>query len=213
MTYTTTVPGAPSGNVMDWHFQNPENPALKPHTVRRMVVHGPRGSVIDTTAPPQCHASDAELMLEGPAACPADTRVGSGLAVSDTGGGGPLPRYSRASLTEFNNQDEVIGLGVVQSIPLLKPVDRTKIEGTTSTTNPPLFPGLPPPDPYTPFKSLHVVFKRYVRNGRAYMRTPSTCPRVRYWKMTIEFTYVDGVKQTVVSRSPCHPKAKHGRAQ
>ena len=86
MTYTTTVPGAPSGNVMDWRFQNPENPALKPHTVRRMVVHGPRGGVIDTTAPPQCHASDAELMVEGPSACPAGTLVGSGLAVSDLGG-------------------------------------------------------------------------------------------------------------------------------
>jgi len=203
--YTTTAPGAPTGTVVDWRFQNPENPKLKPHTAIRMVVHSPVGGLIDTTAPPQCHASDAQLMVQGPPACPKATQVGSGLAVSDTGGGGPFPRYSEATITNFNNQDEVIGVGEVKAIPLLKPVDRTKINGRTETTDFPLFPGAPPPDPYTPFKSLHVVFPKYVRNGRPYMRTPRRCPAVRYWTMTTEFTYADGVKQVVVSRSPCKP--------
>jgi hypothetical protein len=203
------MPGSPTATVADWTFQNPENPGVKPHTPARMVVHGPAGGVIDTTAPPQCHASDAELRLLGPDACPKATQVGTGHAISDTGGGGPFPRYSEANLTEFNNQDEVIGVGEIETLPFFKPVDRTKIHNGTSTTNFPLFPGVPPPDPYTPFKRLRIVFPRYVRNGRAYMRTPLTCPAARYWTMTIEFTYVDGVKQTVKSRSPCKRKKPH----
>jgi hypothetical protein len=211
MRYTTKLPGTATGNVLDWTFRNPEDPHRKPHTAIRMVVHGPPGGVIDTSAPPQCQASDAELMALGPAACPASTRIGTGYAVSDTGGGGPFPRYSRATISNFNDDHEVIGVAELDSIPLLHPVDRTRIEGestTTSTTDFPLFPGAPPPDPYTPFKRLHVEFPRYVRNGRAYMRTPATCPRAGYWAMTIEFTYADGVKETVVSRSPCERAKK-----
>jgi hypothetical protein len=168
-----------------------------------MVVRAPAGAVTDTTVPPQCHASDVHLMIQGPAACPRRTQIGWGLSVTDNGGGGPIPRYSEATITSFNNQNEVVGVGVPKQLPVLKLIVRTKIDGNTSTTNFPLFPGLPPPDPYTPFQRLNMVMSRYVRNGRAYVRTPPTCPRVGYWTITGEFTYVDGVKQAVKSRTPC----------
>src|SRR3954447_5840972 len=203
LAYTSQVPGTPTGFVGDMWFQNPENPTLKPHTLKRMVVKSPSGAVIDTTVPPQCHASDAQLMIQGPAACPRDTQVGWGLSVTDTGGGVPLPRNSEAAITSFNNQNEVVGVGVPKQLPALKLIVRTKIQGNTSTTDFPLFPGLPPPDPYSPFKRLYMVMSRYARNGRAYVRTPPTCPRVGYWRITAEFTYVDGVEQAVASSSPC----------
>lgn len=203
ITFTATLPDKPTGLVLDLHFRNPEDPKLKPHTATTMIVRAPAAGLIDTSVPTQCHASDAQLMLEGPAGCPAASKVGSGLAVSDTGGGGPFPRYSEATISNFNNRNEVIGVAEVKSIPLLKPVDRTKIQGRKSTTHYPLFPGLPPPDPYTPFKSLHVVFARYVRHGRPYMRTPRACPTAGYWTFTAEVTYADGVKQSLVSRSRC----------
>src|SRR4051794_34281967 len=203
LTYTSQVPGTPTGFVGDMRFQNPENPVLKPHTLKAMVVRSPAGAVIDTTVPPQCHASDAQLMIQGPAACPRDTQIGWGLSASDNGGGGPLPRYSEAAITSFNNQNEVVGVGVPKQLPALKLIVRTKIQSSTSTTDFPLFPGLPPPDPYSPFKRLYMVMSRYARNGRAYVRTPPTCPRVGHWRITAEFTYVDGVKQAVVSSSPC----------
>src|SRR3954471_19191562 len=201
LTYTSQVPGTPTGFVGDMSFQNPENPTLKPHTLKRMALKPPAGSVIDTTVPPQCHASDAQLMIQGPAACPRNTQVGWGLSVTDTGGGGPFPRYSEVTITSFNNQNEVVGVGVPKQLPALKLIVRTKIEGSTSTTDFPLFPGPPPPDPYSPFKRLYMAMSRYARNGRAYVRTPPTCPRVGYWTITAEFTYVDGVTQAVESRS------------
>ena len=203
LTYTSQAPGTPTGFVGDMRFQNPENPGLKPHTLKAMVVRSPAGAVIDTTVPPQCHASDAQLMIQGPDACPRETQIGWGLSVTDNGGGGPLPRYSEAAITSFNNQNEVVGVGVPKQLPALKLIVRTKIQGSTSTTSFPLFPGVPPPDPYTPFKRLYMVMSPYARDGRAYVRTPPTCPRVGYWTITGEFTYVDGVTQAVESHSPC----------
>ena len=168
---------------------------------------------IDTNAAPQCHASDAELMLEGPAACPPSAKIGSGLVVSDTGrSGGPMPRYSKSTISDFNNAGEVIGVGVNQDIPAIKSVDHTKLRGNTSTTNFPVFPGFPPPEPYTPIRSLHIVFPRYARGGRAYARAPRTCPASGRWTISLEFTYHDGVTQTVRSHSRCkRPQKEDGR--
>ena len=203
LTYTTTVPGAPTGLELDFEFQNPEDPSLKPHAVATMVVHRPPGGVIDTTVPDQCHASNAELMARGPAACPADSKVGTATVVGDTGSSGPFPRYTRTNITNFNNQDEIVAVGENEDLPLIRPVDRTRIERDTTTTNFPAIPGQPPPDAFTAFKSLSFRFPPYVRDGRTYNRTPPTCPAGGHWTMTIEFTYRDGVTETVESRSPC----------
>src|SRR4051794_5677596 len=127
LTYTSQVPGTPTGFVGDMSFQNPENPTLKPHTLKRMALKSPAGSVIDTTVPPQCHASDAQLMIQGPAACPRDTQIGWGLSVSDNGAGGPFPPYTQAKITRFHHQDEGVGGGVPKQLPAGKLVGRPKI--------------------------------------------------------------------------------------
>ena len=207
--FTSRVPGTSTGTVAHLEFQNPENPSEKPPAVARMVVDAPAGSVTDTSVPPQCHASDAELYVEGTSACPAGSKIGGGLSVSDTGGGGPFPRYDDATITDFNTQGGVIGFGQVSSPPI-RSVDHTTFSGTTATTNFPVFPGVPPPDPYTPIKSLDISFPPYSRNGRAYTRTPPTCPRSGYWTFKIDFTYRDGVTQSVESHSPCTQRRRSG---
>jgi hypothetical protein len=213
--FTTQKRGAATGNLFHFAFVNPENPAQKPHTVNRIVAHAPAGTVYDFGAVPQCHASDAELQTLGAAACPADSKVGSGLAVSDTGSSGPFPpRYTESAISQFNGDHELIGVGENKDIPVIKTVTHTKFTGTTASTDFPTFPGMPPPDSYTPLKTLDVDFAKGVRNGRATTRTPATCPSVGYWTFVTDFTYVDGVTQHVVSRSPCQkapakPPKKH----
>jgi hypothetical protein len=204
LTFTTTQPGAPTGTALHFDFQNPDDPNMKPYAVAQMIMHAPPGTVTDTTVPPQCHATDAEIYIEGPAACPPDTKLGGGYAITDNGpGGDPSSRYSPTTLTHFNNQDEVIGIGVNDQIPAIKTIDRVKIEGRTSTANFPLFPGVPPPEPYTPVKTLDIQFPPYTRGGQAYMRTPRACPVAGYWTTTTDFVYRDGTTQSVESHSPC----------
>jgi len=205
MTFTTTVPGAPTGLVSTFHFRNPDDPGAKPYAVARMNVRGPEGGVIDTTVPAPCRASNAELLALGPPACPEDSRIGGGYVLSDTGGRDPFPRYSRTTITSFNNHGEVIGLGINDDIPAIRAIDRTKVGQGGSSTTFPVFPGVPPPEPYTPYSTLHMHFPPYVRGGRAYNRTPPTCPPAGHWTFTHEFIYHDGVSQTVRSTSPCQP--------
>jgi hypothetical protein len=199
LTFTSTVPGTVTGNVLSVDFQNPVDPALKPYAAARMVIHMPPGTVMDTTVPPQCHATDAEIYALGFDACPPETQIGDGEAVSDSGGG----NTSTTPLRHFNNQDEVVGIGVNKEIPAIKTIDRTKIEGETTTSNFPLFPGVPPPEPYTPVKSLDIAFDPYGTNEHPYARTPPTCPPSGNWKFKLDFTYRDGVTETLVTRSPC----------
>src|SRR5436305_1994129 len=70
LTFTAQTPGAPTGQTFTAEFQNPENPDQKPHAVARIVDHYPAGTVFDLNAAPHCTASDAELQVEGAAACP-----------------------------------------------------------------------------------------------------------------------------------------------
>ena len=207
--FTVSKRGAPTGTSFHVTFTNPENPKQKPHTVSRIVVRYPRGTTFDFRAAPQCHASDAELQSQGAAACPPSSKLGGGLAVSDTGSSGPFPpRYTTSKISQFNGDHELIGVGENQDIPAIKTVTHTKFKGTTASTDFPTFPGSGPPDPYTPLKSLKVDFPVRTKGRRASVRTPPRCPRSRHWTIVTAFTYVDGVTQKLVSHPPCKRRKK-----
>jgi hypothetical protein len=202
--FTATTPGSLTGVKVALEFQNPDNPNLKPYSVAKLIFHWPGPELGDTTVPARCEASDAQVMLQGPDACPPDSKVGSGEAVTDNGsGGGPFPRYGHQTVTAFNEASGILGLTVDDDVPAIKTVSHTKFENGAKTTELPTFPGLPPPEPYTPLKSMNLYFPPYERDGRPYGVTPSTCPAAGYWTFVADFIYHDGVTQSVVSRSPC----------
>lgn len=206
-TWTTTRPGAPTGFSMAIDFFDPSDPNAKPHTLKTLIIREPAAGLVDTTALPQCKATDAELMLEGPAACPADSRVGGGTLITDTGStNDSVPRYATNDVTQFNNQDEVIGVAVARTDPPVTAVSRSKLQGDTSTTEIPPFPGNPPPEPFTAFRTLRLSGPAIVRHGRAYARTPPSCPAARFWTIELTFVYYDGVTQSITSHSPCKPR-------
>jgi hypothetical protein len=205
--FTSSKRGVATGTSFHVKFRNPEHPDQKPHTLNRVVVHYPTGTTFDSKAAPQCHASDAELQSEGAAACPPESKVGGGLAVSDTGGSGPFPpRYTKSKISQFNGDGEVIGVGENEDIPAIKTVTHTKFKGSRASTDFPTFPGMGPPDDYTPLKSLTVDFPARKTGKHATVRTPRRCPRSRRWRIVTDFTYVDGVTQHLVSHSRCKPK-------
>ena len=204
IAFTVSKRGAATGSTFHVYFRNPENPKQKPHTVDRIVSHYPKGTTFDSKAAPQCHASDAELKTEGASACPADSKLGGGLAVSDTGSSGPFPpRYTKSKISQFNGDHEVIGVGENEDIPAIKTVTHTKFHGSTASTDFPPFPGSGPPDDYTPLKSLKVDFPVHKHGKHASTRTPRKCPRSGHWTIVTDFTYVDGVTQHLVSHTRC----------
>ena len=192
LTFTTTKAGAPSGAVLDAEY------APGPR-VTRVVTSLANGARYDTSVPAQCEASDEQLRLFGEGACPAGSIVGRGWLEIDTGAG-----LSAVDVTFFNRTSELIFLNTVRDTPL-RTVLRAPIEGTTTTSEVPFLPGLPPEGG----KLRRVHFEDFTV-GR-YIATPPTCP-TGAWTNTVGFTYADGVTQTTETASPCTKPKKPRKA-
>src|SRR5688500_5453411 len=70
LNFTTQQPGSPTGMEFSNSFHAAGDEQGKPPFLRRMVQRPPAGMRFDTTVPDLCTASDFELSMRGPAACP-----------------------------------------------------------------------------------------------------------------------------------------------
>src|SRR5215210_7233325 len=104
--FTTRTPGVPSGRVFHDEFFDARDGSAKPPPVQHVHVQLPHGARFDTSAVPLCTASDAELMAQGVAACPAASKVGSEVFSFDTGVEGN--RLVTNDIAFLNNKDELI---------------------------------------------------------------------------------------------------------
>lgn len=207
LPFTTTAPASPSGMELSIDYRNPADPEGKPHAVKKLVVRLHPGSKIDTDVPEQCKASDAEFAEQGADACPAKSQVGVGKAEFDSGGA-TQPRIVKTDVTVFNNEAQLILLFETTNQPTrVRVAARSRVEDATIITEVPPLPGAPPPDPYLAVKMVRETFDTVTRGSgdslRSYITTPATCPASGYWTNTLEFTYRNGVTQTVPTRSPC----------
>src|SRR5205809_1029027 len=75
-TYSSKLPGSPSGFDSLATFSDPGEPAGKPKELIRIRVGFHPGTRIDTAALPRCRASDRDVQLFGLGACPASTKLG-----------------------------------------------------------------------------------------------------------------------------------------
>jgi hypothetical protein len=208
LRFTTPEPGASSGTEWRLDYRNPDDPHGKPPAVESTIAVFPAGTVLDTGAPDQCKASDAELMTQGADACPPGTKVGRGTLEVDTGSLAGVPRIIENDVTNFNNQGESVIFTQSTNMPgtQTRTVTRAQVRGTTITTAVPPIPGVPPPDPYTALKSFRLSVPPFSRGGRAYVRTPPTCPSSGMWTFTLTFVYRDGVRDVAHTTSPCVPR-------
>jgi hypothetical protein len=122
--------------------------------------------------------------------------------VLHTDQGAPGPTYVENDVTVFSNVNDLIFL-LETSNPPTRLVAHTTISGSTTTTNVPPTPGLPPPEASNALKDETLHFPPYARAGKSYTTTPPTCPAAGYWANALLITYQDGVTETLVGRSPC----------
>jgi hypothetical protein len=201
--FTTDVPGAAAGRTYAIDYVNPANRDGKPHAFSHLRVELAEGARFDTSAIPHCEASDAQLMAQGPSACPAETRVGTDETVVDTGFAGPN-RFFTADFAFFNDKDELILVATVRENGA-RVVLRGQIGERTLDIENPMIPGTPPDGAAAKSQRGRFEPRSTLRAGTQanYITTPPTCPASGYWVNRVVYTYRDGVRQTAESRSPC----------
>jgi hypothetical protein len=203
LKFTTNLPGHSTGARLRINYVNPADPNGKPVAVRRVVQTLARGSRFDTSAPVRCAATDAQLMAQGPSACPDRSVVGGGFITVDTGFPAPA-RFLAEDVTAINADHELIFLtrdrqtGAYLS-------SRFEVRRRSVVANAPPLPGTPPDGGAIDRVRVHLRPVTVRRDGRVrrYIRTPRRCPASGHWTNRITFTYSDGVKQKVRSHSGC----------
>lgn len=203
LRFIEPTPGVPSGYHVRIDYTNPDDPEGKPPSVRKVVEIFPGGSRIDTDAVEHCTASDAELMAQGPSACPAGSIVGDGVITLDTGVPGP-ERYLTEDVTFLNNTAQLIFLTDDRATGA-RTVTRAQVRGHRVITEAPLLPGAGSDG--TAIDTVRGDFPTLVRTQdgerRAYLTTPERCAERGYWITRIRFVYRDGTTQTASTRNPC----------
>jgi hypothetical protein len=199
-TFTTRTPGAPSGRIFIDTFTNADDPDAKPPSVSNFQLQLPPGARFDTDAIPQCTAADAELMLQGAAACPEDTHIGGELFLADTGFPEPN-RYITADVVYINADDAIIAVGTDRATGA-RLVNRGTVAPDGEEISVPMLPGTPPEG--AAVVREEASFEALTGpEGEPYLRTPPRCPKRGYWVLTGTYSFRNGDEQTLESRSPC----------
>jgi hypothetical protein len=198
--FTTTQPATAAGSSFYGRYHAPDDPSSDPPYMRKMTFHPPAGLRYDTSVPDRCTASDVELALRGPDACPPGSRLGGGKSTSKFMG-----EPQTVDLELFNNENEQI---ILARSPLVTTVARGRIEPDMSVTfaSPTCWPTVgPAPCPVDTVLQIEsrMTSPAYVRRSRAYMTTPPKCPKSGEWRGRVKFWWADGGEETIVTKQPC----------
>jgi hypothetical protein len=210
-SFTTTLPSSPTGARYTGSYHAAGDPAGNPPYLNRMVFHPPRGMRYDTSVPDRCTATDVELELRGPAACPAGSLLGDGTAEgifwAPITHAFVVDNYNH-HLDVINNANEQILLvhseGWTVQRGKFQPDGSLVFDATTCFPAPPT--GKCADDYIMQLKSSTFIPAYTKTSGgsvRSYVTTPPTCPSRGYWRSRIGFWWGDGSTDSVVSRQPC----------
>jgi hypothetical protein len=207
-TFTTTRPASPTGIGFSGRYHADGDESGNPPYMRRMVFHPPPGMRYDTSVPERCTATDAELQLLGPAACPAGSRLGEGttegIFYEPVGNFFEFDRFTHP-IHIVNNTNEQIVLVEAEGYAVVR--GRFQADGSLVFESPTCF-----PTPPTGCVNDHVLqlattstIPPYTTASGSYATTPPKCPAGGYWRTTVQFTWADGNVDDVVTRQPCSP--------
>ena len=163
------------------------------------MIHLPDGLRFDTTAVPQCTASDAEIQVLGTNACPSDSELTVGSFSAITGFGPPIDPLKGEDHV-FNGRNQFIEIITAPGTPISPVVDHLTISGSTLTAHPPAAPG-GPPDGQGAVRSLDFRFPARTAGPKSLVTTPPECPNSKLWTTTATFG------STVTSTTPCERPA------
>jgi hypothetical protein len=211
LQFASNTPGVATAMHLYIVYRNPADADGKPSPIRHLVITAPQGTQIDL-AVSRCTASDQQIMVQGPSACPTDSQVGQGTLTAITGLGPPIDPYL-TDVTIFNTGQGVVEIARDHNTGATITDDRIQIQGNTLTGNPPAFPG-GPPDVQTAVRAIDFTFPA----SSQYITTPPTCTSGQ-WTSNASFSFADGTTQHASSTTPCtiptraDPHKKHHRSK
>lgn len=205
LSLTTRHPASSTGLGISIHYQDEHDPNAKPKTFHKLEIELPAGMRIDQSAVQTCTASDSELMAQGPAACP-HSKVGDG-AVTLATGFPPPGDVVHADVTILQGQGELLDVFRAKGSAQTVAVDHVKIAGSTLVDEPQSVPG-GPPDGRSAVRDVKLQIGARTAGGRAYLRTPPSCPRDGDWQSRFTVSYDDGVNDVALATSPCSHTAR-----
>jgi hypothetical protein len=193
-TYSSKVPGSPSGFDSYATFSDPGEPGGKPKELIRIKVGFHPGTRIDTAALPRCRASDRKVQLLGLRACPASTRLGIVHAEGVVSSGLHFNPVGHL----FNARRAIIVVATIAG--RYATSFRDDLTRDTLTVNFRLPPGIS----FVKFKP-HIPshFRKLAGKRKAYMRTPPSCPTSGVWTTSVVFIFRDGSTQEHSAPTPC----------
>jgi hypothetical protein len=178
--------------------------------MNKMIFYAPPGFHYDTTVPDQCTATDAQLSVQGPSACPAGSRLGEGT----TEGLFYYPFAHQYTFDHFIHHLDVLN-GVNEQILLVESegwtVQRGRFQpdGSLEFDSTTCFPATPTgqcADDYIVQLGSATTIPLYSNAKGSYATTPPTCPKTRAWATTVRFWWNDGSTDSVVTTQPCARK-------
>ena len=205
--YTTTAPATPTGLTFSAGYHAEGDPNAPPPYMRRMVFYPPAGFRFDTSVPGKCTATDAQLELQGPAACPASSHIGDGT----TEGLFMAPITHSFVFDHFTHHLDIVN-NTGEQIMLIESEGWTVVRGKVNPDNsvefagPTCFPAPPAgqcADDYIIQLGSKTSIPEYTTASGSYATTPPTCPAEGYWETTIRFWWSDGTTDAVAPRQPC----------
>jgi hypothetical protein len=211
--FTTTRPNSPTGVRFTGSYHAAGDEHGNPPYMWRMVFYPPRGMRYDTRVPQRCSASDVELQVMGPAACPPDSRLGGGttegLFMVPFADDFVFHRYKHP-VDVLNNTNEQIVLIESEGFTVVR--GRIRSDGSIAFKPPTCFPTVPVGncvDDYIIQLKTSTMLPPYTRTSsgrvRSYATTPPQCPIRGYWRTTVRFWWSDGSADSVVTKQPCRP--------
>jgi hypothetical protein len=208
--FTATHANRPTGVRFTGAYHAAGNKKGNPPYLKRMIFYPPPGLRYDTSVPARCTAPDVVLQVQGPAACPAASRLGGGTTegvfYEPVASAFVIDRYKH-TLDVMNNANEQIILVKAEGYAVAR--GRIRPDGSQEFRNQTCFPK--PPTGCTSDYVLQTMsaarLARYTRavNGRvrSYATTPPKCPASGYWRTTVKLWWKGGAVDSVVTKQPC----------
>jgi hypothetical protein len=160
--------------------------------VDQISVTLPAGTLLDLKAVPKCQASDAEIEEKGPAAaCPANTRLGTGKGSADLGG-----TPTTFDLIAVNDRTGVLvdlQLGGKTAF-----IVTTKVSGRKIDFSLALAPSL-----NAKLTGFSMSFSKLGTARKPLVRTPATCPKKKVLTALVSTRAHQGATEVVKATTRC----------